>query len=1160
MVRGSCFYESRTATTPGTVDALFDRHSFTRSCVHKQHNNQFMANGISIPAREDYVQASMQWNMDSQTHGTTFTSEAYGDTGKEKLSADLPCKAISGNNVNVDGHRGCYYETEDAYYQETEDVEYKIKEIGVFSVSSSGTWYQKLRSSSPRSSTQAGDPKDEDNGYDDNPGQVCLLQVTAILQALTWTRVAAWDEDFFQNVMARQQANNMFGLPTQSWAWARLQARIPGPTESNRLQIYRSSAPIFRQPNFYQLHTTMESTPIQVVTTIGMAWNDLTPTDGHSIFWQLHLADYHARFSPTVLPGHSIQVLVSSQENAALHGLNEAVILIDTHDHSYTPPTLMMKAYTVQRFQNRLSLLQEAGLIVQCSTTHLCRAWRNGNECNLHYVAVDTADFINIQVKDRSIYGPAVDIYATAPRDAEDVESQATDEPPVEDNAQQVEDASDASNPASDYMIVIRRPRPSQVTDSFHIYVGDREEEEAAAQARRKWPDLEGLEPTIKEVDASFYNSFPQEEGWVVYLAINSVTFNAMPHMRAVIILLRRFGEADYQAMAIAHLTSELGVLSRCRLLHECKVAKIHYCVTTHNGERVFGSTRVEVEHGDFIRVDLIDKDNVMQEVKLLSTTEEDYVRNDRTIFWPHSTLSISGEQSQQNHVVSTSSGIRTDRHSLHEHYWFTLTAILWIFVPILLRLHEREHPSPKVRKYRRKCNRAEIRLFKTLFLCGLLITQHWHGALALQQRQATAARNDDVYGDWGPKSITISRHEQQQWTRDCVQGLRPPGNPECDVTQSLQLTAQGEYLTGRIVQHLEFCEMNAKISECLRHIARPLKRYSAMSDAPPVQISLEASLFHNRSQATTQDQDHAQTPVHKVADTSASSTYVGHGGFKGAPRGIDFGHYSLKVGADLFDAKLGLTTPWEMTKPSTLCDLLEEIPVFYPQALLIPCDEEVTPPYILHIYTDGSSKTQDGITASSWSVIIMYAHSDTPQDAELRLVDWLCGTTQDDPLHPQWLGAEKNSSRTGEAEALAWALLWILQSETGCEINIHVDATSVLHAASGQWGHHPDDHLLRRLRALYQQICWPTQYVKGHGSRDAQTSTLVGGCMANLPSLNGHGLWRTNYRGKNPYLCTRRSTSGGRIGNSLLPHKNGFTIYPNRKTQMRQVNYVSKS
>ena len=322
LQRGSRFYESRTATTSGPVDALCHRHSFTRSCVHKQHNNQFTSNCISKPAREDYAQISMQLNMDGQTHRTSFTMDAFEDKWKEKILADLPYKATHGNTANVDGHRGCYYETEDAYYQETEDVEYKIKKIGASSASYSDTWYQKLRGSFPRSSTQAGDPKEEDNGYDDNPGQVCLLQVTASLQALTWTGVVAWDDDFFQNVMARQQANNMFGLPTQSWAWARLQARIPGPTESNRLQIYRSSAPIFRQPNYYQLHTTMESTPIQVVTTIGMAWNDLTPTDGHSIFWQLHIADYHSRFSPTVLPGHSIQVLVSSQENAALHGLH----------------------------------------------------------------------------------------------------------------------------------------------------------------------------------------------------------------------------------------------------------------------------------------------------------------------------------------------------------------------------------------------------------------------------------------------------------------------------------------------------------------------------------------------------------------------------------------------------------------------------------------------------------------------------------------------------------------------------------------------------------------------------------------------------------------------------------------------------------------------
>ena len=104
---------------------------------------------------------------------------------------------------------------------------------------------------------------------------------------------------------------------------------------------------------------------------------------------------------------------------------------------------------------------------------------------------MEIADFINIQVKDKPIYGPAVDIYATAPRDAEEAESQHTEEPPEDDNPQSTEPAQEAgedSNPTADYMVVIRRPRPTQNTDSFHTYVGDREEEEeAAAQARRRW-------------------------------------------------------------------------------------------------------------------------------------------------------------------------------------------------------------------------------------------------------------------------------------------------------------------------------------------------------------------------------------------------------------------------------------------------------------------------------------------------------------------------------------------------------------------------------------------------------------------------------------------------------------------------------------------------
>lgn len=312
----------------------------------RSQSNGMLTDSLNT-AREDEAQISLPWSMSWKTSTPPYIMDDFEDIWKEEEPLDLHC------NANTDSRKACYEEIVGDYFQEI-DNEYKKRKSGGSSALDSMQRHQEVGHIVTRSSTYARDPMEEDSRFDVHLEPLCLLQATVSLKTLTWTGAVAWEDSFFQNVMARQQANNLLGPPVQSWAWARLQARIPSPTESNRLQIYRSSSPIFRAPNWYQIHTTMASTPIEVVSTIGMAWNDLTPTDGHSVFWQLHLADHHSRYSPTVLPGHSIQVLVSSQEDAALHGLNEAVILIDLHDHSYSPPTLMMKAYTIQRLQNRL--------------------------------------------------------------------------------------------------------------------------------------------------------------------------------------------------------------------------------------------------------------------------------------------------------------------------------------------------------------------------------------------------------------------------------------------------------------------------------------------------------------------------------------------------------------------------------------------------------------------------------------------------------------------------------------------------------------------------------------------------------------------------------------------------------------------------------------
>ena len=140
------------------------------------------------------------------------------------------------------------------------------------------------------------------------------------------------------------------------------------------------------------------------------------------------------------------------------------------------------------------------------------------------------------------------------------------------------------------------------------------------------------------------------------------------------------------------------------------------------------------------------------------------------------------------------------------------------------------------------------------------------------------------------------------------------------------------------------------------------------------------------------------------------------------------------------------------MPDPKNLIELLEEIPVYYPEQLVQPQGKLAREYPYIHIYTDGSAKWQHNDRQSSWACIMFGADSPEPYDDQLHLIDWYAAPTQDDLLHPTWIGAEESSSRSGEAEAIAWAVLMALQETIAQPIHLHSDATSVLYGATGQW------------------------------------------------------------------------------------------------------------
>ena len=238
---------------------------------------------------------------------------------------------------------------------------------------------------------------------------------------------------------------------------------------------------------------------------------------------------------------------------------------------------------------------------------------------------------------------------------------------------------------------------------------------------------------------------------------------------------------------------------------------------------------------------------------------------------------------------------------------------------------------------------------------------------------------------------------------------------------------------------------------------------------------------------------------------------------------------FHIDADVDVMDDRHGLSNAWHMEPMPPLMDLdLDYHPDSY--AALVDEQEILNVEYSdLYIYTDGSAGLYEDQYLSTWAFVVFEGPSDDTNPKTMRILEWAADLTDTDPLSPTWLGATQYSIRAGEAEAIAWAILWAIQSNDSRPIHLGSDALTVLHATTGRWGYHPDDGLLMRVRATYQ-LLWSirqgdslyTSHIKGHsghyGNELADTiakAVRTGRLQGRKPDVNlAH--W---FHGTNPHI-----------------------------------------
>ena len=195
-----------------------------------------------------------------------------------------------------------------------------------------------------------------------------------------------------------------------------------------------------------------------------------------------------------------------------------------------------------------------------------------------------------------------------------------------------------------------------------------------------------------------------------------------------------------------------------------------------------------------------------------------------------------------------------------------------------------------------------------------------------------------------------------------------------------------------------------------------------------------------------------------------------------------------------------------------------------------------------LYIYTDGSHGDSCGETRTSWAFCVIGFSAGRP-----HLIDWFGDFIITDPLDPMWIGAIDDTIRGGEASALVYAALWILQRNSAGPPHILSDSLTTLNSALGKFGYGAEDPLT--LYMFVQQFCpaMSLRHVKAHSGVlgnefvDRLAVKIREGSLPSRPSPRNFALW---FHGNPPRIFQAGFIFDFSIRPHSLPRFDGHYIY----------------
>lgn len=915
--------------------------------------------------------------------------------------------------------------------------------------------------------------------------------------------VASEDEAVTQRLRQRRQAQDIL-RQTQAdldhrWNDFTRESGIVRPPQARpaNLAIARPDRDPQHVPQVVAVTIRNGMEPAIVQREVTRQWRDLqVPSETWKIV-EMNAAVYNSRFYNM---DYAHRILTTSAEDNANVGCVPTAVEISWYvvDYLYSGfsrpwiPTTLPAVHFLQR----INMLQG------CSMAYRCEIYHNGRRTINTWMYFRAGDFVHVR--------------ATLQPPPEDTESETASPMPIHRPSGSV--SSSPTSSATEELTPGEYLSEGRISDVWIIYrpptVGYRamqmitpvtqEDRAHLERVSQFWQDLRYHVWELHAVDAAYEQDFPPSDFTHNFVLVALRDLPGPLHQVILLVVHTPVNMLIKAQVTIPQVERTI-LLMFARLEHFCQ-NEATMCRVYHNGHLLPEGCQQRVRNGDYVRITL--------NVEPGPRTSELMAREFEVIpdvagfeYCEEGALAIltstNVDPVRINELPAPPENIVRD-HKIRSDEWYWIYMGFYIVVTLIFALRYFDPPKRIRTRCRRRAETMCKRQIRSTALMYLLCWQHISASAALQLHGVSVGTTWDVGGD-GPRqahrqplinnlngqykllckgSCTYVPHYDHNFER-----LPPPGNPnkEADIKGNTHigrqnLTQHGQCLCDYIglyamAQHIrmqfgEQSDMRKRLTVETNETARDTVQSTCWSDdkVGPFRDGPSQS-----DETVNWEAPKVCLPIADSPPVTPSNTHVGV-----APDQKPNEVFSFDTFIDILNDDYGLVNSWDLPAHPDPLQLTLELHPSTTDKLLHPCTSPESHD-TWFIFTDGSAGKGDETQGyrSSWSFAVFSGRQDAGINGGVRLIDWYGCCTDSDPLSPTWLGAEEDSIKAGESEAIMWAILWVLQAHQinhAMKVVIYSDSLTVLNTADGSWGGRENDSLNIRLRALYH-LLWAVRH-----------------------------------------------------------------------------------